>query len=141
MKKKQAPNFLFIMADQLAANALSFYGNQTSKTPTLNKLAKEGVVFENCYCNLPMCGPSRASLHTGRMPFSIGMYDNASEYRSSIPSFAHYLRDVVNLVADVFLVLLFICIWIFTLVEILVKSIELQLPSQVGLEVGCRVHL
>ena len=94
MKKKQAPNFLFIMADQLAAKALSFYGNQTSKTPTLNKLAKEGVVFENCYCNLPMCGPSRASLHTGRMPFSIGMYDNASEYRSSIPSFAHYLRNL-----------------------------------------------
>ena len=94
MKKKQAPNFLFIMADQLAANALSFYGNQTSKTPTLNKLAKEGVVFENCYCNLPMCGPSRDSLHTGHMPFAIGMYDNGSEYRSSIPCFAHYLRNL-----------------------------------------------
>lgn len=89
---KKNPNFLFIMADQLAANALSFYGNQTSKTPTLDKLAKEGVVFENCYCNFPMCGPSRASLHAGKMPFSINMYDNASEYRSNIPSFAHYLR-------------------------------------------------
>ena len=89
-----SPNFLFIMADQLAAPALSIYGDKIAKTPAMDKLAKDGVVFENAYCNLPMCGPSRASLHAGRLPFSIAMYDNASEFMASIPTFAHYLRDL-----------------------------------------------
>ena len=88
------PNFLFIMADQLAAPALSAYGNRLVKAPAMDRLAEEGVVFDNAYCNLPMCGPSRASMHTGRMPFSIDMYDNASEFRASLPTFAHYLRDM-----------------------------------------------
>jgi choline-sulfatase len=88
------PNFLFIMADQLAAPALSIYGDKIAKTPAMDKLANDGVVFENAYCNLPMCGPSRASLHAGRLPFSIAMYDNASEFMASIPTFAHYLRDL-----------------------------------------------
>ena len=88
------PNFLFIMADQLAANALSIYGDKIVKAPAIDALGAEGVVFENTYCNLPMCGPSRASLHAGRMPFSIGMHDNASEFMASIPTFAHYLRGL-----------------------------------------------
>ncbi|MEM7177028.1 MAG: choline-sulfatase [Pseudomonadota bacterium] len=88
------PNILFIQADQMAAKALSAYGNQTVKDPHIRALADGGVVFENCYCNLPMCGPSRASMHAGRMPFSIGMYDNASEFRADIPTFAHYLRGL-----------------------------------------------
>lgn len=92
--KADRPNFLFIMADQLAANALRTYGNKTTITPHIDRLAREGVVFENCYCNLPMCGPSRASLHSGMLPFSIGMYDNASEFHSTIPTWAHYLRDM-----------------------------------------------
>ncbi|MBT6122497.1 MAG: choline-sulfatase [Candidatus Puniceispirillum sp.] len=88
------PNFLFIMADQMAAPALLPYGDKIVKAPTIDRLAAEGTVFENAYCNLPMCGPSRASLHAGRMPFSIRMYDNASEFMASIPTFAHYLRDL-----------------------------------------------
>ena len=92
--KSIRPNFLFVMADQLAAPALSIYGDGLVKTPVMNKLASKGVVFDNFYCNFPMCAPSRASMHTGRMPFSIGMYDNASEFMASIPTFAHYLRDL-----------------------------------------------
>ena len=88
------PNFLLIMADQLAAPALPMYGDKIVKAPEMSRLANEGVVFENAYCNLPMCGPSRASLHAGKLPFSIGMYDNASEFMASIPTFAHYLRDL-----------------------------------------------
>lgn len=91
MKK---PNFLFIMADQLAAPALRAYGDRIVRSPAIDRLADEGVVFENAYCNFPICGPSRASMHAGRLPFSIGMYDNASEFMASIPTFAHYLRDL-----------------------------------------------
>ncbi|MGB7271544.1 MAG: sulfatase-like hydrolase/transferase, partial [Albidovulum sp.] len=89
-----APNILLIQVDQLAANALSAYGNRTVKDPQISALADAGVVFENCYCNLPMCGPSRASMHTGRLPFSIGMYDNASEFHADLPTFCHYLRGL-----------------------------------------------
>ena len=88
------PNFLFVQADQMAGPALTFNGNKTVKAPAMTRLAEEGVVFENCYCNLPMCGPSRASMHAGRLPFGIGMYDNASEFQSAIPTFAHYLRSL-----------------------------------------------
>lgn len=88
------PNIFLIQADQLAANALSTYGNTTVKDPHIRALADEGVVFGNCYCNLPMCGPSRASMHAGRMPFSIGMYDNANEFHADIPTFCHYLRGM-----------------------------------------------
>lgn len=86
------PNILFIQADQLAANALAPYGNKTVKAPNIDRLAEKGVVFENCYCNLPMCGPSRASMHAGQLPFAIEMYDNANEFHADIPTFAHYLR-------------------------------------------------
>lgn len=89
-----APNILLIQTDQLAANALSVYGNATVKDPNIRKLADSGVVFDNCYCNLPMCSPSRASMHTGRLPFSIGMYDNASEFHADLPTFCHYLRNM-----------------------------------------------
>ncbi|MCP5083348.1 MAG: choline-sulfatase [Alphaproteobacteria bacterium] len=88
------PNILLIQADQMAANALAVYGNSTVKAPNIDRLAADGVVFENCYCNLPMCAPSRASMHAGMLPFSIGMYDNASEFHADIPTFAHYLRTL-----------------------------------------------
>ena len=85
------PNFLIIMADQLAAPALSIYGDKIVQAPNIDSLGAHGVVFDNAYCNLPMCGPSRASMHAGKLPFSIGLYDNASEFKASIPTFAHYL--------------------------------------------------
>ena len=88
------PNFLLVMADQMTGPAMPFSGNKTVKAPAMSRLADEGIVFENCYCNLPMCGPSRASMHAGRLPFNIDMYDNASEFHSAIPTFAHYLRSL-----------------------------------------------
>ena len=88
------PNILFIMADQMSARALRHYGNRTTLTPNIDRLADEGVVFANCYCNLPMCAPSRASMMAGILPFAIDMYDNASEFHADIPTFAHYLRHL-----------------------------------------------
>jgi len=88
------PNILMIMADQMAAPAMGLYGNRLTKTPAIDALAENGVVFDNCYCNLPMCGPSRASLHTSKLPFSMGMYDNASEFHADTPALAHYLRGL-----------------------------------------------
>ena len=61
------PNILMIMADQLAPQALWFYGNPVCKTPNLDRLAARSVIFDNAYCNYPLCVPSRASLLSGRL--------------------------------------------------------------------------
>jgi len=81
------------MADQMAASALSIYGNKLVKTPHLAALAKEGVVFDSAYCNSPLCAPSRYVLMTGQLPAKIGAFDNAADLPADIPTFAHYLRQ------------------------------------------------
>ena len=86
------PNILLVMADQLAAQALSIYGNRVCKTPNLERLAAQGAVFTNNYSNNPLCVPSRASMLTGRLSPDIGVYDNANEIASSLPTMAHFMR-------------------------------------------------
>ena len=49
------PNILIVMADQLAPAFLPAYGHKVVKTPNLDKLAAEGVVFDNAYCASPLC--------------------------------------------------------------------------------------
>ena len=92
MSKK--PNIIIIMADQLAAHALSLYGNPVCKTPHLNELANQGIVFENAYSNNPVCVPSRASMLSGMLCPEISAYDNATELPSSVPTMAHYMRSL-----------------------------------------------
>lgn len=87
------PNIVLVMCDQLTAIALSSYGNNVTKTPNIDKLAAEGSVFENAYCNYPLCAPSRFALMSGRLPSKIGAFDNASEFPAAVPTIAHYLRD------------------------------------------------
>jgi choline-sulfatase len=86
------PNFLFIQADQLASRILPAYGNKIAKTPHIDQLAKQGVVFEHAYCNYPLCSPSRFSMMSGLLPTNAGAYDNGAEFPASLPTFAHYLR-------------------------------------------------
>ncbi len=86
------PNFLILMADQLTARALPAYGNRVAKTPYIDKLAADGVVFDSFYCNSPLCAPSRFSFLSGRQVSAIGAYDNAAEFPAQVPTFAHYLR-------------------------------------------------
>ncbi len=86
------PNILFVMADQLAAQYLPFHGHTLVKTPNLSRLAAEGVVFENAYTTSPLCAPARATVMNGLLPSRTGIYDNAAEFPSSIPTWAHYLR-------------------------------------------------
>ncbi len=86
------PNILLIQADQLSASALPCYGNKITVTPTINRLADEGIVFAESYCNFPLCAPSRFSMMSGRLASRIRAYDNGAEFPSEIPTFAHYLR-------------------------------------------------
>ncbi len=92
MSADRPPNILLVMADQLVPGALPFHGNATAKAPTLSALAESGVVFDNAYTASPLCAPARASLMTGLLPSRTHAYDNAAEFSSEIPTFAHYLR-------------------------------------------------
>lgn len=86
------PNILFVIADQLAARYLPFHGHPVVQAPHLARLAAEGVVFENCYATSPLCAPARATIMNGLLGSRTGVYDNAAEFPSAIPTFAHYLR-------------------------------------------------
>ena len=59
-------NVLFIVSDDLKASVLGCYGDKTCKTPNIDRLAREGMVFERAYCQGTVCGPSRASFMRGR---------------------------------------------------------------------------
>ena len=74
--QNKKPNILFLMTDQHSMRVLGSYGNQIIKTPNLDKLANEGVVFKSNYSQNPICLPSRASLVTGKMPSSLGIFGN-----------------------------------------------------------------
>src|SRR5262249_30043902 len=85
-------NVLFLMADQLAAPFLPAYGQKAVKAPNLDRLAERGVVFDNFYCASPLCAPSRFTMTAGAAVSRIGAYDNAADFSSDVPTFAHYLR-------------------------------------------------
>ena len=70
------PNIIYIMTDQQAFDAMSCAGNELVHTPSLDRLASEGVRFKNAYCAFPLCVPSRAAMFTGRMPHESGIYVN-----------------------------------------------------------------
>ena len=84
-------NVLHIMADQLVSSALRAYGNKVCKTPHIDQLAARGTLFENFYCNFPLCAPSRVSMLTGRQASRLGVFDNACDFPSQAPTLAHYL--------------------------------------------------
>ncbi|MGI8605200.1 MAG: sulfatase family protein [Verrucomicrobiales bacterium] len=60
------PNILFIMSDDHAAHAVGAYGSKVNETPHMDRLAAEGVLFENCFVTNSICTPSRATLLTGK---------------------------------------------------------------------------
>lgn len=68
-------NIIFILSDDQGAWALGSSGNQEIITPNLDRLAEEGMRFENFFCASPVCSPARASLLTGRIPSQHGIHD------------------------------------------------------------------
>jgi len=91
---RKAPNILFVMADQMGSPVLPAYGHPVVQTPNIDRLAAQGTVFENSYCNSPLCSSSRVSMLSGRLPSELDAFDNASEFPADKPTFAHYLRAI-----------------------------------------------
>ncbi len=87
------PNILFICTDQQRYDALGCYGNEHIITPTIDALATEGVLFERCYVQNPVCAPSRASLVTGRYPSAHGLWANGVALAPDEELFSRALAD------------------------------------------------
>jgi len=86
------PNILIFMVDQLSGTLFPDGPADWLHTPNLKKLAKRSVRFTTAYTASPLCAPGRASFMTGQRPSRTGVYDNAAEFASDIPTFAHQLR-------------------------------------------------
>ncbi|RWX77284.1 choline-sulfatase [Neorhizobium lilium] len=86
------PNILIIMVDQLNGKLFPDGPVDWLHAPHLKALAARSARFANNYTSSPLCAPARASFMAGQLPSRTGVYDNAAEYVSSIPTYAHHLR-------------------------------------------------
>ena len=77
------PNFVFILFDKCRRDAIGAYGRTDVHTPNLDRLAADGVRFDNCYAPQALCGPCRASIITGKYPHQHGMRKNTYPYDRS----------------------------------------------------------
>jgi arylsulfatase A-like enzyme len=74
-RESDKPNILFILSDDQGAWAMGCAGNDEIRTPNLDRLAQQGIRFDNFFCASPVCAPARASIQTGRIPSQHGVLD------------------------------------------------------------------
>src|SRR5262245_26665304 len=94
-EEKQRPNIVFILVDDLRWDALGCTGHPFAKTPNIDRLAKEGALFRNCFVTTPLCSPSRASFLTGQYVHTHGIRDNTNRGPAShkLVTFPRLLKD------------------------------------------------
>ena len=86
------PNILIIMVDQLNGTLFPDGPADWLHAPNIKALAARSTRFRNAYTASPLCAPGRAAFMSGQLPSQTGVYDNAAEFTSSIPTYAHHLR-------------------------------------------------
>ena len=91
-QQSRRPNILILMVDQLNGTLFPDGPADWLHAPNLKKLAERSARFANCYTASPLCAPARASFMSGQLPSSTRVYDNAAEFASDIPTYAHHLR-------------------------------------------------
>ncbi|UCC23730.1 MAG: sulfatase [Planctomycetota bacterium] len=94
-KSEKRPNILFIMSDDHAAPAISAYGGflaDIAKTPNIDRLAKEGMRFDNCFCTNSICTPSRAVILTGKYSHKNGVLTLDDEFDGTQQTFPKLLQ-------------------------------------------------
>ncbi|UCH64258.1 MAG: sulfatase [Fidelibacterota bacterium] len=87
------PNIIFIMTDDHASHALSCYGSRINETPNLDRIAMEGMRFNNCFCTNSICAPSRAVILTGKYSHLNGVTDNKLEFDGTQQTFPKLLQQ------------------------------------------------
>ena len=87
------PNFLFIIADDCTFRDLGCYGGQ-AHTPNIDRLATEGMLFNQCFQSAPMCSPTRHNIYTGLYPVKSGAYPNHTFAIDGTRSVVQYLKPL-----------------------------------------------
>jgi arylsulfatase A-like enzyme len=87
----ERPNILYLMADDHAAHAISAYGSKINKTPNIDRIAKEGMLFTRCWVTNSICTPSRAAILTGKYAHINGV-PVFNRFDGSQPTLAKYLQ-------------------------------------------------
>lgn len=85
-------NIVFITFDELGATFLGAYGSGVKSSPTMDRLASEGMKFNKCYASSPVCAPNRATFLTGRSPVVHGIIFNNLALASDMPTYPHVLQ-------------------------------------------------
>nr|WP_318683904.1 sulfatase-like hydrolase/transferase [uncultured Acetatifactor sp.] len=88
--KKQV---VFIMTDSTRKDMLGCYGNPKMITPNLDRLAQEGIRYENAYTCQPVCGPARSGIFTGTFPHSNGVVTNSMPLGENVKTIGQRLTD------------------------------------------------
>lgn len=90
---KPRPNILFIMTDDHASHAISAYGSKINQTPHLDRLAQEGMLFNNCFVTNSLCGPCRAVILTGKYSHLNGFLKNGDRFDGSQQTYPKLLQQ------------------------------------------------
>jgi arylsulfatase A-like enzyme len=90
---RRPPDIVLIVADDHAAHAISAYDDRLLRTPNLDRLAQEGVRFDNCFCVNSLCAPSRATILTGTYNHVNGVRTLSTLFDARQPTFVSMLRD------------------------------------------------
>lgn len=90
--KKQKPNFVYIICDQLSLDSISGYGCKFVNTPNIDRLIKAGTSFIESHSTSAVCSPARSSLLTGKMPAETGVISNDRAINSAIPNTGQWFR-------------------------------------------------
>ena len=87
------PNVLLIETDEQTARTLGVYGHPMCQTPTLDRLAAEGAVFDNAYTASPVCVPSRVAMFSGCYAHTTGSHTNNDFSQDDYPNLIEPLRE------------------------------------------------
>lgn len=90
--RQDRPNIILVLTDDHAAQAISAYGSAINRTPNIDRLAREGMLFRNCFCTNSICAPSRAVILTGKHSHLNGVLDNSLAFDGSQVTFPKLLR-------------------------------------------------
>lgn len=90
---KKRPNLLFIFSDQQSYDMLGCYGNEQIITPNIDRFCSEGIRFNQCISNSPVCTPYRGSLMSGQHPLTCGTFNNDVQL---LPGNGNYFAEVMH---------------------------------------------
>jgi arylsulfatase A-like enzyme len=92
-EEAQRPNILFIMSDDHTKQAISIYGSDLVETPSIDRIAREGAIFNNSFVTNSICAPSRAVMLTGKHSHINGKIDNHSTFDWNQENVAKILQN------------------------------------------------